>query len=179
MSGSAPASSASSTPRSSGSAARHAPKPIWEIDGDEWDDIIDTNLRGAFFGCQVIGERLRAAGYGRIINMASAAGQMASRFRGAHYAASKGGLIALTRVAAADFAPYGVTVNAIAPGPTRTAAMDEARLRRVDAMAEDDVPLKRAGTPEEIGALAAFLASDHAGHITGATYDINGGVLMR
>jgi 3-oxoacyl-[acyl-carrier protein] reductase len=160
-------------------AARNEPKPIWDIGVDEWNDILDVNLRGAFFGCQVIGTHLRDSGYGRIINIASSAGQMASRFRAAHYAASKGGLIALTRVAAADFAGYGVTVNAIAPGPTRTTAMDETRLRRVDELAEHDIPIGRAGTAGEIGALAAFLASEHAGHITGATYDINGGLLMR
>lgn len=159
-------------------AARTVARPFLEIDPDEWDDVVTTNLRGTYFGCRVAGIHMCEHGSGSIINLASVAGQWGRGLTGVHYAASKAGIVAITRYAATAFAPQGVTVNAIAPaaidGPA-AAAMPS------DMVAEyvKGIPLGRLGRPEEIAALAVFLASPDAGFTTGATYDVNGGIVMR
>jgi 3-oxoacyl-[acyl-carrier protein] reductase len=159
-------------------AARTEFRPFFEIDLEEWDDVLATNLRGVYLGCRVVGARLRDRGAGRIVNLASDAAFAASGGSGAHYAASKAGVVAVTRRAATELAPYDVTVNAIAPaaidGPL---ARDVLRDRLDEKIA--DIPVARLGRPEEVAALASFLVSDEAGYITGATLDVNGGVLMR
>jgi len=159
-------------------AARTEFRSFWEIDLDEWDDVLATNLRGTYLGCRVVGAALRERGGGRIVNLASDAAFAASGASGAHYAASKAGVVAVTRRAATELAPYGVTVNAVAP-----AAIDGPLAQSVlrDRLAEKlaDIPVGRLGRPEEVAALVSFLLSDDAGYITGATLDVNGGVLMR
>ena len=104
-------------------AARTEFRSFFEIDLDEWDDVLATNLRGTYLGCRVVGAQMRERGAGRIVNLASDAAFAASGGSGAHYAASKAGVIAVTRRAATELAPHGVTVNAIAPaaidGPAR------------------------------------------------------------
>jgi 3-oxoacyl-[acyl-carrier protein] reductase len=159
-------------------AARTVSRPFWEIEHDEWDDVLAVNLRGVFFGCQLAGEHMRERGHGRIINLASLAGQQGGAVAGAHYAASKAGIIVLTKILAQELAPYGVTVNAIAPAAVRTPVMDEMPADRVEAVRQR-IPVGRFGEAAEVGALAAFLASDEAGYITGATLDVNGGLFMR
>jgi 3-oxoacyl-[acyl-carrier protein] reductase len=159
-------------------AARTVSRPFWDIEQDEWDDVLAVNLRGVFFGCQLAGDHMRQRGRGRIINLSSLAGQQGGTVAGAHYAASKAGIIVLTKIAAQELAPHGVTVNAIAPAAVRTPVMDELPADRLEAVRER-IPVGRFGEPEEVGALAAFLASDEAGYITGATFDVNGGLLMR
>lgn len=159
-------------------AARTVARPFLEIDPDEWDDVVTTNLRGTYFGCRVAGVHMCERGSGTIINLASVAGQWGRGLTGVHYAASKAGIVAITRYAATAFAPQGVTVNAIAP-----AAIDgpAAAAMPADTVAEyvKGIPLGRLGRPEEIAALAVFLASPDAGFTTGATYDVNGGIVMR
>jgi 3-oxoacyl-[acyl-carrier protein] reductase len=159
-------------------AARTEFRSFWEIDVAEWDDVLATNLRGTYLGCRVFGAHMRERGAGRIVNLASDAAFAASGASGAHYAASKAGVVAVTRRAATELAPHGVTVNAVAP-----AAIDGPLAREVlrDRLAEKltAIPVGRLGRPEEVAALVSFLASDDAGYITGATLDINGGVLMR
>jgi 3-oxoacyl-[acyl-carrier protein] reductase len=159
-------------------AARTIARPFLEIDPDEWDDVLATNLRGTFLGCRVAGAHMCDRGSGRIVNLASVAGQWGRSITGAHYAASKAGIVSVTRTAAMAFAGHRVTVNAIAPGPIDGPA--------VAAMPADTVasyvatiPAGRLGRPEEVAALAVFLASPEAGFTTGATYDVNGGILMR
>jgi 3-oxoacyl-[acyl-carrier protein] reductase len=159
-------------------AARTEFRSFWEIDVDEWDDVLATNLRGTYLGCRAVGEALRGHGRGRIVNLASDAAFAASGGSGVHYAASKAGVVAVTRRAATELAPYGVTVNAVAP-----AAIDGPLARSVlrDRLDEKlaDIPLARLGRAEDVAAIVAFLLSDDAGYITGATLDVNGGVVMR
>jgi 3-oxoacyl-[acyl-carrier protein] reductase len=159
-------------------AARTVAQPFLEIDPDEWDDVLATNLRGTYFGCRVAGIHMCERRSGRIVNLASVAGQWGRSLTGAHYAASKAGIVAVTRNAATAFADAGVTVNAIAPaaieGPA-AAAMPADKL----ATYVDEIPVGRLGRPEEVAALAVFLASPEAAFTTGATYDVNGGILMR
>jgi 3-oxoacyl-[acyl-carrier protein] reductase len=159
-------------------AARTAARPFLEIDPEEWDDVVATNLRGTYFGCRVAGIHMCERDAGRIINLASVAGQWGRGLTGAHYAASKAGIVAITRYAATAFAPHGVTVNAIAPGPIdgpAAAAMPPETL----AAYVKGIPIGRLGRPEEVAALAVFLASPEAAFTTGATYDVNGGIVMR
>lgn len=159
-------------------AARTVSRPFWEIEQEEWDDVLAVNLRGVFFGCQLAGEHMRERGGGRIINLASLAGQQGGTLAGAHYAASKAGIIVLTKIVAQELAPHGVTVNAIAPAAVRTPVMDEMPADRLEAVRQR-IPVGRFGEAEEVGAVAAFLASEEAAYITGATFDVNGGLFMR
>jgi 3-oxoacyl-[acyl-carrier protein] reductase len=153
--------------------------PFCEIAEAEWDRVMAVNLKGAFLCCQAAIPHLRlSGGHGRIINVASVAGQMGGVLVGAHYAASKAGLIALTKSLARLLAPDGVTVNCIAPATTEsglTAPWSEP----LRAQVRNQIPLGRFGTAAEIAEAACFLAEDGARFITGATLDINGGLYMR
>jgi 3-oxoacyl-[acyl-carrier protein] reductase len=159
-------------------AARTVARQFLDIDPDEWDDVLATNLRGTYFGCRVAGIHMCGRRAGRIVNLASVAGQWGRGLTGAHYAASKAGIVALTRYAATAFAPHGVTVNAIAPAAIEGPA---AAAMPADTLSDyvKGIPLGRLGRPEEVAALAVFLASPDAGFTTGATYDVNGGLVMR
>jgi 3-oxoacyl-[acyl-carrier protein] reductase len=152
--------------------------PVGAIGEEEWDRVLSVNLKGAFLCTQAALPGLRVAGWGRVINVASAAGQMGGITVGVHYAASKGGLLAMTKSFARLLAPCGVTVNAIAPGTADTdltAGWPEAVQQDLRAK----TPLGRFIRPEEVAAAAAFLCSPEAAAITGSTIDVNGGLLMR
>ncbi|MEE6265888.1 SDR family NAD(P)-dependent oxidoreductase [Streptomyces diastatochromogenes] len=157
-------------------AARPLARTLWEITPEEWDEVFAVNLRAVFLLTRAVGADMCERGFGRIVNMASVAGQT-PRPTGAAYGTSKAGLIALTRVFAAELAPYGVTVNAVAP-----AMIDTPMVRSIapEALAEltAQVPMGRIATPEEVARVAVFLASQET-FVTGATYDVNGGALMR
>lgn len=148
------------------------------ISDDEWDLVIDTNLKGTFLCCREAIADLRKAPAGRIINMSSTAGKNVSTVGGLHYTAAKAGVLGLTRHLARELARDGITVNAVCPG-----LIDTEMVRRTISPARAQqyaasFPIARLGRPDEVAELVAFLASDRGSYITGASLDINGGDLM-
>ncbi len=154
------------------------PSPFEEISEEEWDWVIRVNLKSAFLCCQAVYPLMKAKGWGRIINLGSLAGKATSTTGGAHYTTAKAGVHGLTRHLARESAPFGITVNAVAPGMVDTPMVREnmrpERLEKVIAA----IPLGRLARPEEIASLVLFLASEAASYITGACVDIHGGELI-
>ncbi|MGV6876152.1 SDR family NAD(P)-dependent oxidoreductase [Pseudochelatococcus sp. B33] len=154
-------------------------QPVLDITTEEFNEVMAINAGGTFTGSQVFGRYFKERGYGRIVNLASLAGQNGGTATGAHYAASKGAILTLTKVFARDLAPFGVTVNAIAPGPLdspivhRTIPAD--RLPGVLST----IPVGTLGSQEFVARTVLHLASREAGFVTGATWDINGGLYLR
>lgn len=137
-----------------------------------WDDLMAINLKGPFLCCKAMIPDMLEAGGGRIINIASSSAQTGSALQ-AHYAASKGGVLGLTKALAMEYATSGITVNAVPPGFVNTEGLQESP---VDVAGFAPMtPMKRPGRPENIAAAVAFLASDDADYITGHTLSVNGG----
>ncbi len=141
---------------------------------EEWARVIDVNLNGPFVLIRLLAPAMIAKRYGRIINIGSLAGRAMPLIAGPAYAASKAGLVGLTRAAARDLAPHGITVNCIAPGRILSDLTGPAAAA-INRSALSRIPVGRFGTAEEVAHVAAFLASPMAGFITGATIDITGG----
>jgi 3-oxoacyl-[acyl-carrier protein] reductase len=158
-------------------AGQGATGDVATITEEAWDRVIDTNLKGAFLCAQAAAAVMRAQSGGRILNIASVAGETGGVAGAAHYTSSKGGLLALTKTFARDLAPAGITVNAICPGQIET-EMGRVPPDRLPELLKQ-IPLARLGAPDDIAYAAVFLASDEAGYITGATLDVNGGILKR
>ena len=150
---------------------------ISDMDEAEWRRVLDINLTGAFLCSKACLPHMQSLRFGRIVNIASQAGRTRTDIAGAHYAASKAGMMGLTRVLATEGGKYGLTANAIAPGRIETPIVAEAGTA-VNAAYLERIPVGRLGTPDDIGAAAAFLASREAGFINGITLDVNGGAFM-
>lgn len=149
-----------------------ATQPFEETSFQEWRRVLGVNLDGAFLCALRALPRMRQAGYGRVVMMGSSAGKTGGTRSIASYAASKAGVMALTKSIANEYAQFGVTSNALAPALIDT--------EMISAMRDlsDKVPVGRLGTPDDIAGLVAFLLSAHAGYITGEVVDINGGFLV-
>jgi 3-oxoacyl-[acyl-carrier protein] reductase len=142
----------------------------------DWDDVLTTNLTGAFLMTQACMGSMLKARWGRVINIASVVGETGQAGQ-ANYAASKAGLIGLTKSLARELASRTITVNAVAPGYIET-AMTSILTDEQRAAMTSQIPLARAGTDRDIATAVAFLASEEAGYITGHTLDVNGGMYM-
>ena len=150
--------------------------PIERMSEAEWDEMIDVNLKGTYLACRYAVPHMIAAGGGTIVNISSTAGQRGEAGH-AHYAASKGGMIAWTKSLAAELAEHGIRVNCVAPGWVHTDMAEEALARDGETIFAT-IPLRRAGRPEEVAAAACFLASDLASYITGESVNVNGGNVL-
>jgi len=159
-------------------AAHARPTRFGQLDAEEWRLALETNMTAPFLLMKAALPAMKARNYGRIINISSSAGRTVSTLGGAHYTASKAGLLGLTRAAAKELGRFGITVNAICPG------MIDTELTRENASSEllnrlaASYPVPRLGTPLEVSDLICFVASEASGYITGASFDINGGDLM-
>ena len=155
-----------------------ATKPIETISGDEWDLMMAVNVKGVFNCTKAVLPIMKAQRSGTIVNVSSSAGRCTSTFGGAHYTTSKAAVLGLTRHTAREAARFGIRVNATAPGSMDTDMVRE--LATPEHMEKERAAnlLGRLGTAEDEANLIAFLASDEASYITGATVDLNGGDLM-
>jgi len=149
-----------------------------QIGEEEWRRAVDVNLTAAFLCIQAALPAMKANRYGRVVNLSSTAGKSVSTLGGAHYTASKAGLLGLTRAAAKELGPHGITVNAVCPGLIDTELTREHATPEQLAVHARSFPVQRLGTAAEVAELICFLASERAGYITGAAIDINGGDLM-
>jgi 3-oxoacyl-[acyl-carrier protein] reductase len=149
---------------------------LFRLKDEDWDAVLDANLRGAFVAIRAASRGMIKRRWGRIVNMASVVGIVGNKGQ-ANYAASKAGLIGLTKSVAKELASRNVLANAVAPGfieTDMTAAMTpDARMALTG-----QIPLERLGTPADIAGLVTFLASDHAGYITGQVFVVDGGMVM-
>ena len=160
------------SPKAEGRARR-----VRDMPADEWRRVLDVNLTGAFLVSRACIPPLAARRWGRVVMIASQAARTKSRIAGAHYAASKSGLLGLTRSLAVELGPEDVTVNSVAPGRIDTPMARGAASGTNEAFLTD-IPLGRTGSPEEVADVVAFLASDAASYLNGATIDVGGGSFM-
>ncbi len=152
-------------------------KEYLEYTEEDWDAVIDVNLKGEYLCARAVSEHMMERRYGRIVNLSSSAWRSGGFAGGIPYTSAKAGVIGLTRALAKTLGPYGVTVNAIAPGPTATPLTDGWLPARRDEIVKQ-IPLGRVGRPLDVANAALFLASDEAEYITGICLDVNGGIAM-
>jgi acetoacetyl-CoA reductase len=150
-------------------------KTFHKMDADDWHHVIDVNLNGTFYCCNQAINKMRDQKFGRIINISSIVGQKGN-FGQANYAASKAGLLGLTKTLALENAMKGITVNAVCPGFIET-DMVSAIPEEVKQKIQDEIPMKRFGTAKEVAKAVKFLVSEDAAYITGQELNINGGLL--
>jgi 3-oxoacyl-[acyl-carrier protein] reductase len=147
---------------------------LLRMSDDAWDDVVNTNLRGAYLCTKFALRSMMRQEWGRIVNLASVSG-IVGNVGQSNYAASKGGLIAFTKSVAREMGSRNITVNAVAPGYIITGMTDKLPQERKQAILSM-IPLQRFGQPEDVAELVAFLASDRAGYITGQAITIDGGL---
>jgi NAD(P)-dependent dehydrogenase (short-subunit alcohol dehydrogenase family) len=158
--------------------------PVYDLEPTDWDDIIRVNLRGMFLVQRaILRAMIQTKVRGSVVNMASSMAGWDVLAGGAGYAASKHGVIGLTRIAALDAARFGIRVNAICPGVIETSlgvpSADDSAYRASVQRFVDRIPLRRIGEPDDVAAVVAFLASDDARHVTGASWLIDGGQTLQ
>ena len=151
--------------------------PILDIDVAEWDRVLAVNLRGTFLMSREAFRLMKEQRRGKIISLASAAAKVGGLTAGAHYSASKAGVICFTKSLALQAAPFKINVNAVCPGPTAT-EMTEAWGDETNRAFAEKIPWKEYGQPQDIADAVAFLASSRARYITGEILDVNGGFVM-
>jgi NAD(P)-dependent dehydrogenase (short-subunit alcohol dehydrogenase family) len=150
-----------------------------DIEEDDWDRVIDLNLKTVYLCCKAVIPSMKRAGWGRIINLGSLAGRSTSAGSSpAHYGTAKAGVSILTQYIAKDVAPFGITANTIAPGTTITERVRNVLTPEKETQFVANTPVGRLAMPEDIAGVITFLASDESRYITGATLDVNGGRLM-
>jgi 2-hydroxycyclohexanecarboxyl-CoA dehydrogenase len=155
-------------------------KDFMDISDEDWDRVMDINLKGTFYCTQAVMEDMIAAQWGRIVNISSSSAQSGAR-RMVHYAASKGGVIAFTKALAQEVGAQGITVNNVPPSFVYTDGLKSVENRFTDGLAgyaKQNIPVNRVGQPEDIANAVAFLASEASGYITGHTLSVNGGRYM-
>lgn len=152
--------------------------PVTEMSTQEWNDVLMVNLTSAFVLTRDIGKLMCEAKQGSIVNIASVAVRIGALTAGVHYVASKAGMVGLTKSTAQEFAPYGVRVNAVAPGRIATGMTRVANKSLDPGWAQRNVPLGREGEVHEIADVVCFLASSKSSYITGSTIDVTGGWTM-
>lgn len=156
--------------------ARSTRLPV--LSEEEWRAALEVNLTAPFLLTKAVLPVMKAQRYGRIVNISSSAGRTVSTLGGAHYTASKAGLLGLTRAAAKELGQFGITVNAVCPGMIDTELTRENATPELLARLAAGYPVPRLGTALEVADVICFAASEAAGYITGASFDINGGDLM-
>lgn len=149
--------------------------PIPEVTEAEWDRIMAVNVKSVFFVSQQALPYLKASACPRIVNISSLAGRMGGFETGMGYTASKGAIISLTYGMARQFAPFGITVNAVCPGTTETEIISQWSREQIDSLISR-IPLRKLGKPANIASAVAYLASEEAEFITGLLMDVNGGM---
>ena len=147
--------------------------PIWELEDEDWDRVLAIDLTGVFYGCRAAIRAMLPRGSGRIVNIASIAGKEGNPTL-VPYSSAKAGVIGLTKAAAKEVATRGILVNAIAPAVIGTELLQQMEKSTVDMLVAK-IPMGRVGRPDEVAALAAWLASDDCSFSTGAVYDLSGG----
>ena len=149
---------------------------LFRLKDDDWDAVLDANLRGAFVAIRAASRGMMKRRWGRIINIASVVGLTGNKGQ-SNYAASKAGLIGLTKSVAKELASRNILINAVAPGFIET-DMTAAMTPEARAALAAQIPLERLGTPADVAATVAFLASEHASYITGQVLVVDGGLVM-
>jgi 3-oxoacyl-[acyl-carrier protein] reductase len=149
---------------------------LLRLKDDDWDAVLDANLRGAFVAIRSVTRGMMKRRWGRIINVASVVGLVGNKGQ-ANYAASKAGLIGLTKSVAKEFASRNILANAVAPGFIET-DMTAAMTEEAKKVLFTQIPLERLGTPRDVASVVAFLSSDYAAYITGQVFVVDGGMVM-